>query len=138
MTSVQDAFDRYLATGKPLYLPKQVLTPRDAIALIHNAGGIAVMAHPGLVPLSDDVLAQRIALLASQDGMDGLEALYSQHTDTQTARFLDIAKQRGLIVTGGSDFHGTPKPHVPLGIVHHGKPAPAALLDALYARKADR
>jgi predicted metal-dependent phosphoesterase TrpH len=133
--SVQDAFDRYLATGKPLYLPKQVLTPHDAIALIHNAGGVAVMAHPGLVPLGDDALAARIAHLAAQSGMDGIEAFYSQHTQAQTDRFLQIAKQNHLIVTGGSDFHGTPKPHVPLGIVYRGKPAPASLLDALHARQ---
>jgi len=132
VTSVQDAFDRYLATGKPLYLPKQVLTPHDAIALIHGAGGVAVMAHPGLVSLGEDSLAARIASLASQSGMDGIEAFYSQHTDAQTARFLDIAKQNNLLVTGGSDFHGAPKPHVPLGIVYQGKPAPVSLLDALY------
>ncbi len=135
VSSVQDAFDRYLATGKPLYLPKQVLTPRDAIALIHNAGGVAVMAHPGLVLLSDDALAARIAALASHDGMDGLEAFYSQHTEAQTARFLEIAQQNSLLVTGGSDFHGTPKPHVPLGIVYQGRPASASLLDALPLRR---
>ncbi len=134
VTSVQDAFDRYLATGKPLYLPKQVLTPQDAIALIHNAGGVAVMAHPGLLSLSDDALAARIASLASQAGMDGIETFYSQHTEAQTARFLALARQNHLIVTGGSDFHGTPKPHVPLGIVYGGKPAPASLLDTLHAR----
>jgi len=135
VTSVQDAFDRYLATGKPLYLPKEVLTPHDAIALIHAAGGVAVMAHPGLVPLSEDQLASRMTGLAAQDGLDGMEAFYSQHTEAQTQRFLDIARIHNLIVTGGSDFHGTPKPHVPLGIVYKGKPAPASLLDALYARQ---
>lgn len=134
VSSVQDAFDRYLATGKPLYLPKQVLTPRDAIALIHNAGGVAVMAHPGLVPLGEDALAERIAALASESGLDGLEAYYSQHTEAQTARFLGIAQQNHLLVTGGSDFHGTPKPHVPLGIVYQGRPAPASLLSTLYTR----
>ncbi len=136
--SVQDAFDRYLATGMPLYMPKEVLTPHDAIALIHRAGGVAVMAHPGLVALSDDALAARIASLASQSNLDGIEAYYSQHTEEQTRRFLQIAQQNHMIVTGGSDFHGTSKPHVPLGIVYQGKPAPPALLDALNARQAAR
>ncbi len=135
VSSVQDAFDRFLASGKPLYLPKQVLTPHDAIALIHNAGGVAVMAHPGLVPLGDEALAARIAHLASQSSLDGLEAYYSQHTEAQTARFLDIAQQNNLLVTGGSDFHGTPKPHVPLGVVYQGQPAPASLLSTLYAHR---
>lgn len=135
VTSVQDAFDRYLASGKPLYLPKDVLTPRLAISYIHDAGGVAVMAHPGLVPLAPDALAARIAALAAQDGMDGIEAYYSQHSQAQTARFLDLARQNQLIVTGGSDFHGTPKPHVPLGIVYQGQAGPASLLQGIYARQ---
>ena len=132
--SVKEAFDRYLSTGKPLYLPKDVLTPADAIRLLHNAGGIAVMAHPGLIALGDDALAQRIESLARDAGMDGIEAYYSQHSPAQTARFRALAERLGLVVTGGSDFHGTAKPHVPLGVVHEGKPAPADLLDAMRAR----
>lgn len=134
VTSVKEAFDRYLSTGKPLYLPKQVLTPADAIQLLHKAGGLAVMAHPGLVPLNDAVLAQRIESLHTDAGLDGIEAYYSQHSPAQTERFLGLATRLNMLVTGGSDFHGTPKPHVPLGIVFDGRPAPRALLDALRAR----
>ena len=132
--SVAEAFDKYLSTGKPLYLPKEVLTPRDAIALIHAAGGVAVMAHPGLVPLGEAALDDRVAHLASDDGLDGIEALYSQHSPADTDRFLALAARLGLLVTGGSDFHGIAKPHVPLGIVFEGRPAPPALLEALRAR----
>ncbi len=134
VTSVKEAFDRYLATGKPLYLPKDVLTPRDAIALIHGAGGLAVMAHPGLVPLSTEAFTQRVETLTREDGLDGLEAYYSQHTPADTARFLALAQANTLLVTGGSDFHGTPKPHVPLGVVTEGKPAPASLLTEMRTR----
>ena len=136
VSSVQEAFDRYLATGKPLYLPKEVLTPRDAIALLHGAGGVTVMAHPGLVPLGDQALARRVESLRDEAGLDGIEAYYSQHTPAQTARFLTLAERLDMVVTGGSDFHGTPKPHVPLGVVFEGRPAPAGLLDALRARRA--
>lgn len=132
--SVAEAFDKYLSTGKPLYLPKEVLTPRDAIALIHGAGGVAVMAHPGLVPLDEAALDGRVTRLAQDDGLDGVEAYYSQHTPADTARFLALAARLGLLVTGGSDFHGTVKPHVPLGVVFGGRPAPPALLDGLRAR----
>ena len=134
VSSVKEAFDRYLSTGKPLYMPKEVLTPQDAIALLHQAGGVAVMAHPGLVPLSAAALADRVASLAEDKGMDGIEAYYSQHSHADTERFMALAKQHDLLVTGGSDFHGTPKPHVPLGIVFDGKPAPFALLEALRAK----
>lgn len=132
--TVAEAFEKYLSTGKPLYLPKEVLTPRDAIALIHAAGGVAVMAHPGLVPLDESALADRVARLAEDDGLDGIEALYSQHSPADTDRFLALAARLGLLTTGGSDFHGIAKPHVPLGVVSGGRPAPPALLDALRAR----
>ena len=134
VASVSEAFDKYLASGRPLYQAKDVLTPADAIALLHRAGGVAVMAHPGLVPLSEDALAARVGSLAEGAGMDGIEALYSQHSPADTARFLDLARTHGLLVTGGSDFHGTPKPHVPLGIVSEGRPAPLELLTALRTR----
>ncbi len=132
--SVKEAFDRYLSTGKPLYLPKEVLTPADAIQMIHAAGGVAVMAHPGLVPMGDDALAERITSLSRDTGMDGIEAYYSQHTPAQTVHFLALAARLGLLVTGGSDFHGTPKPHVPLGIVFEGRPVGPELLEALQER----
>ena len=131
VSSVQEAFDKYLASGKPLYQAKDVLTPADAVALLHRAGGVAVMAHPGLVPLSEAALAERVAALHDDAGLDGLEALYSQHSAADTERFLELARRHSLLVTGGSDFHGTPKPHVPLGIVFDGRPAPRGLLDTL-------
>ena len=132
--SVKEAFDRYLSTGKPLYLPKEVLTPREAIALLHSAGGVAVMAHPGLVPLSASALAERVASLAEEDELDGMEAYYSQHSPADTERFVALARRHNLLMTGGSDFHGTPKPHVPLGIVFGGQPAPYALLEAMQEK----
>ena len=134
VTSVAEAFDKYLSTGKPLYLPKEVLTPHDAIALIHGAGGVAVMAHPGLVPLDEAALAKRLESLTREDGLDGLEAYYSQHSPADTDRFLALAARLGLLVTGGSDFHGIAKPHVPLGVVFNGKPASSTLLNDLRAR----
>lgn len=99
---VQTAFDRYLAEGKPAFVPHEGLTPADAVQLIHAAGGVAVLAHPGLYqgdlePLLSDLLA--VAL-------DGIEAYYPLHTAEQTQRFVRFARQNNLLVTGGSDFHG--------------------------------
>ena len=134
VATTQEAFDKYLASGRPLYQAKEVLTPFDAIALLHRAGGTAVMAHPGLVPLSASALAERVTALQDDAGIDGIEAYYSQHSPADTERFLRLADDLDLLVTGGSDFHGTPKPHVPLGIVFAGKPAPLHLLTALRTR----
>lgn len=134
VNSIQEAFDRYLATGKPLYHPKEVLTPQKAISLLHQAGGIAVMAHPGLTPVSDSDLAAHITELVNDYGLDGLEAYYSQHTSSQTQRFLKLAEELKVVVTGGSDFHGSIKPNIPYGIVYNGQPAPDNLLEPIRLR----
>jgi predicted metal-dependent phosphoesterase TrpH len=131
-SSVQDAFDRFLASGQPLYFPKNGLSSRDAIGLIHRAGGVAVMAHPSLTKWADPpVLEARLAYLKNEMGLDGVEARYNKHTLAQTESYLQIASRLELLVTGGSDFHGSPKPTVRLGDVTAGAPAPYELAAAL-------
>ena len=98
----QAAFDTYLAEGKPAFVPHTGLTPSQAVELIHRARGVAVLAHPGLYVgkldrLLDDLLAH---------GLDGIEVYYPLHSAEQTANYADFAKAHGLLVTGGSDFHG--------------------------------
>ncbi len=98
----QEAFDHYLAEGKPAFVPHQGLTPAEAIELIHTAHGIAVVAHPALFAGDPD------RLLASllPHGLDGVEVYYPMHTSEQVAHYAAFAKTHGLIATGGSDFHG--------------------------------
>ncbi|HEX5322690.1 MAG TPA: PHP domain-containing protein [Capsulimonadaceae bacterium] len=130
----QEAFDIYLTPGKPLYFPKMGLTPAEAAQILHSAGGVAVMAHPGLSKWADPgLLAERLAGL-KDNGLDGVEVYYSQHTPEQTAQYLEIARDLGMIYTGGSDYHGDPKPHVHLGVVYEGGPAPAEILGPLKER----
>ncbi len=99
--STQAAFDRYLAEGKPAFVPHDGLTPAQAVDLIHAAHGVAVLAHPALYrgdlgTLLDDLLAA---------GLDGIEVFYPQHTPAQVEQFKAIARQHNLVMTGGSDFH---------------------------------
>ena len=130
--SIQEAFDKYLTSGRPLYAPKDALSPTEAARLLHETGGVAVMAHPVVSRWSDpQALRERLRPLRDEAGLDGLEAFYSLNSPEQTDSYLRIAEELGLIVTGGSDFHGAPKPLIPLGVVHRGGPAPASLLDAL-------
>lgn len=130
----QEAFDVYLTPGKPLYFPKMGLTPGQAAEILHAAGGVAVMAHPGLSKWAEpSQLAERLVGL-KEAGLDGVEVYYSQHTPEQTAQYLEIARELGMIYTGGSDFHGDPKPHVHLGVVYEGGPAPAEILGPLKER----
>ncbi len=107
------------------------LQPDEAIALIHDAGGVAILAHPGYLRRDAVGTAAEIAHLQTL-GLDGIEARYSQHTPEETARYLELAYSRGLLTSGGSDYHGpTVKPDVHLGHVEGNLPAPNILLDAL-------
>jgi predicted metal-dependent phosphoesterase TrpH len=129
--SIQDAFDRYLADGQPLHVPKVKLTPPEAIELVHSAGGMAVVAHPKYMEYPTEAeLADELGRLKDA-GLDGLECYYSQHTEAETEQYLRLARRFGFLVTAGSDFHGVSKPDVPLGVVYRGRGGDQALLGAL-------
>jgi predicted metal-dependent phosphoesterase TrpH len=131
VTSVQDAFDRYLADGKPLHVPKVKLSPAEAIDLVHSAGGVAVVAHPKYMeyPTEEELSAELSRL--KDAGLDGLECYYSQHSEAETEQYLGLARKFGFLVTAGSDFHGVSKPDVPLGVVYRGTGGEDALLGPL-------
>jgi predicted metal-dependent phosphoesterase TrpH len=97
--SIEEAFLRYLAPGRPGYAPKWKMTPAEACALVRRIGGVPVLAHPML--LKDDALVGEII----RDGALGLEAYYAYVPAEVTQRYLHMAEQAGLLVTGGSDCH---------------------------------
>ncbi|MFW5982353.1 MAG: transcription antitermination factor NusB [Candidatus Brocadiia bacterium] len=107
---VREAFDRFLDEGGPAYVPKERLTPAEAVRLIHEVGGAAVLAHPG----ATDDLRESVNEL-EEAGLDGIEVHYPSHSPEQEAWWLDTARKLDLVVTGGSDFHGDPKPHIHVG-----------------------
>ena len=111
----QEAFDKYLKKGAPLYMDKKRLEPEKAIELIHKAGGIAVMAHPYQTKLEGKDLEELIKKLKSY-GLDGIEVYYSQHTKEMIEEYNYYAKKYDLVKTAGSDFHGKNKPHINLGM----------------------
>jgi 3',5'-nucleoside bisphosphate phosphatase len=99
-TDQRDAFDRYLGAGRPAYVAKDQLEMREAIAMIHAAGGIAVLAHPGAAGTRE-----RLESLAAL-GMDGVEVKHPGHSSQDTQRLRALAEQLGLLLSGGSDWHG--------------------------------
>ena len=109
---VRDAFDRYLAAGRPAYVAKDQLGMRDAIAMVHAAGGLAVLAHPGAT-----ATRERLEALVAL-GMDGVEVKHPSHSPQDTARIRTLAEQLGLLPSGGSDWHGAPDGPRTIGMMH--------------------
>lgn len=136
VANLAQAFERYLGDGAPAYVPAASLTPAEAIALIHGAGGLAVLAHPGLLKLAPGEQIRNRLLALQQLGLDGIEAYYGRHTLGDTERFLHFAQTLGLIVTGGSDFHGAHKPDVFLGDVLDGRGVPLGVLPPVLRARA--
>jgi hypothetical protein len=99
--SVRDAFDRYLYNGGPAYVARYRLSPEEAVALIHDAGGVAVLAHPGLL-----LDYRTMALRLIPAGLDGVEVWHPDNSETVRLNLRAIAAEHDLIMTGGSDFHG--------------------------------
>jgi len=95
-----EAFELYLRRGRPAYLDRYKLKPERAVQLIREAGGLPVLAHPGLI--RDDALIPQLVL----QGIQGLEAYHTAHSEADTRRYLKMAERMGLHVTGGTDSHG--------------------------------
>lgn len=130
VTSAKEAFDRFLAEGKPAYVPRDLPSPAEAIQWIKAAKGLAVLAHPTWVRTTDGMLTDLVRQLKA-DGLDGVEVHYSTHTARQTREYLAMAKQLGLLTTGGSDFHGLTKPDIEVGIGKGTLHIPDSLLHKL-------
>ncbi len=131
VSTTQEAFDVYLAEGKPAYAPNDALDPLQAIDLIHRAGGVAVLAHPAFT--YGDVEALLVSMIGH--GLDGIEVFYPRHTPEQVKRYAEIVREHGLLATGGSDFHGL----APDDLYEFGEiELPAGAVEALDARIAAR
>ncbi|NRR01567.1 PHP domain-containing protein [Brevibacillus sp. RS1.1] len=100
VSTIAEAFDKYLGKGGAAYVNPPRLTPQEAITLIKEAGGVAVLAHPGLY--DDDELVQELIVF----GLDGIEVNHPDNDEVQKMRYSKWTAQYGMVVTGGSDFHG--------------------------------
>ena len=129
--NVDDAFNRYLGDEGPAYVPKERFDCQKAFDLIVNAGGVPVLAHPYLVKCPDfEALSELVARLCDM-GLRGIEVHYPQHTPKAVAQYLSLADKFGLIVTGGSDFHGRLTPDIQLGRGRGDLHVPTSLFDQL-------
>jgi predicted metal-dependent phosphoesterase TrpH len=99
VATVGEAFDRWLARGRPAYIPRLAASPAEVVERIHEAGGIASLAHPGL--LDRDALIPPLV----RSGLDALETYHSKHDQPTTLRYIALADQLGVAMSGGSDYH---------------------------------
>jgi len=135
VVDVAQAFDRYLSSGRPAYVPAPNVPMTDAVALAGKAGGVAVLAHPGRL---GDGERDRVLAEAVEAGIDGIEVWHPQHDAELRRRLEGFVGRHGLLATGGSDYHGIHKPSVRLGSGVDGNVAvPRELLDVLLDRLAN-
>lgn len=99
VADTNEAFERWLSHGRPAYVPREAATPEDVFARIHDAGGLASLAHPGLLRHDDWIPGFAAA------GLDALEVYHTDHDESVTARYFDLARRHGLAISGGSDYH---------------------------------
>lgn len=132
-----EAFDRYLNPGKPAYVSRQKVDPKEAIKYIHGAGGIAILAHPILYHLGV-VALNKLVLELKEAGLDGIEALYSTYKPADERQIREIAAKYDLMLSGGSDYHGSNKPHIDLGVGMGKLFIPEEILENLKAYKNQR
>ena len=128
----QDAFTRYLNYDAPCFVPREYMQPERAVSLILQAGGLPVLAHPLLYKLPPAEL-EALLLRLSEAGLKGLEVYYSSNTNFDEQICYGLANRFGLLMTGGTDFHGLNKPNLYLGTGrNHNLNIPEQILEPLY------
>ena len=134
VSSLEEAFQKYLRKGALAYVEKFRFPPKKAISLIRRAGGIAVLAHPFTLSTGSIQELRALILGLKEEGLKGLEVYYSEHTSEQTRQYRDLAEEMGLLCTGGTDFHGANKEKVDLLSGYGDLKIPYELLQKLKAQ----
>jgi 3',5'-nucleoside bisphosphate phosphatase len=132
VSSIKQAFDKYLAPGGLAFFDKERLTPKQALQRIQESGGLPVLAHPIQLRYHNDAELQRIVKDLVDLGLAGIEIIHSDHDPKLIEKYSALADRYHLVKTGGSDFHGTNKPRIELGRANSRK-IPRELYDDLHA-----
>lgn len=130
--SIKDAFDKYLNDESPYYVKREYLTPGKGIEIIHEAGGLAILAHPLLYKYTLKEVEELVQYLCQYD-LDGIEVIHSSNTGFDEGHLRRIGNKFGLLFSGGSDFHGENKPNIKLGVGYGNLKIPYAMLETLEA-----
>jgi 3',5'-nucleoside bisphosphate phosphatase len=134
VASFPEAFDRYIGNHGPAYVNKFRFTPQKAIAMIIAAGGIAALAHPFSLEYTSTQHLKMILQQLREWGLTALEVFYPEHPPAKQAIYQSLAQELGLLLTGGSDYHGVIKPEVKIGLVGPNQHVSYALVEKLKER----
>ena len=129
----QEAFDRYLKKGAPAYVDKLRFTPREAIHFINEASGVAVLGHPKTLGLNGSLEMENLILSLLKEGLKGIEVYYPEHSSSEIAKYKALAEKHGLILTGGTDYHGIDKESLDVGVGRGEMKLPYSIVEALKA-----
>jgi 3',5'-nucleoside bisphosphate phosphatase len=137
VSSIKQAFDKYLATGGAAYFDRDRPDPKRGIELIRQAGGLPVLAHPVQLRTQNDAQLERIVKDLADMGLAGIEVIHSDHDQAWFEKCTRFAERFGLLKTGGSDFHGTNKKDIRLGVAN-GRRVPREYFDRLREQLAQQ
>ncbi|MFI5380483.1 MAG: PHP domain-containing protein [Tepidisphaerales bacterium] len=130
VSSIKNAFDKYLAPGGLAYFDKERLAPRKALEMIVESGGIPVLAHPVQLRCENDAQLETSLKNLIDMGLRGVEVIHSDHETSHVEKYTALAKKYRLLMTGGSDYHGMKKKDIQLGVAN-GRRVPRDFFDAL-------
>lgn len=133
VSSIKNAFDKYLAPGGAAYFDKERISPKQAIDMVRQSGGLPVLAHPSQLRTENDAQLERMVKDLADLGLAGIEVIHSDNSEAMIAKYSALADRYGLLKTGGSDFHGTNKKDIALGVAN-GHRVPREFFDKLRAR----
>lgn len=129
--SIDDAFVRFLGKNRPAYVEKSRVPMADAIGAISDAGGIAVLAHPFLIGLTNPQTFEVFLLALQSMGLKGVEALYPDHPSAATVAYCRLARKHNLLISGGTDFHGDVTPGIRMGVGDGSFQVPYSIYETL-------
>jgi predicted metal-dependent phosphoesterase TrpH len=133
VNSTQAAFDKYLGQGGAVFFDKETITPRRALEMVREAGGLPVLAHPVQLRKENDAQLELAIKQLVDFGLAGVEVIHSDHDERMVGVLSELADRYGLLKTGGSDFHGGSKPTIRLGMAA-GRRVPREMFEALRER----
>jgi predicted metal-dependent phosphoesterase TrpH len=132
--TIKDAFDRYLATGRPAYVPRRRLDAREAVGLARASGAVPVIAHPHTLGISSADYRNAFVELVDE-GLGGIESYYAEYEPEMRRHLAALCRSLGVVATGGSDYHGSYKPGLLLGSGYGDLAVPDETVDALSAAR---